>query len=221
MTGPTFYVDELIVALESLDMERIVDAADALSAVSRQGGSIFIAGNGGSAATASHFACDLSKAAATSSLTRPRAFAITDSVPMITAWSNDESYPTALCRILDTVGREGDILVVLSASGCSPNIIQCVQHAKTLGIDTLALLGNNGGELGGLVNNSIIVKGDHYGIIEDVHLSITHMLVECITGRPNLIGRPGSSGQYSYDSIISEHATGTLKGRCQDLISPP
>lgn len=141
---------------------------------------VFIAGNGGSAATASHMACDLAKTTLGHSPTpgakRFRAIALTDNVPLITAWGNDVSYDCIFAEQLRNLARRGDLLVVITASGNSPNILEVVKAARELGVVSLGLLGFNGGAVKELLDHSVVARSDNYGYIEDAHTVLNHLI---------------------------------------------
>lgn len=155
------------------DLDLVVDA---LMACYRRGGRVFIAGNGGSAATSSHFATDLTKGTRHEAVPRFRVVALTDSVPLLTAWGNDTSYDRVFAEQLLALGDRGDILLTISASGNSPNVLEVVQAAKALGIGTVALAGPMGGSVAELADITIRAPGNTIEQIEDLHSMITHAL---------------------------------------------
>ncbi len=149
----------------------------------REGRLIVVIGNGGSAASASHFAVDLGKAAADAVGRSARVLALTDSVPWITAVGNDCSYDDVFVRQLRNVASRGDLLIGLSVSGNSPNILRAVEWARSQGLRTAALVGGNRGRLSELAELVVAVGDTHYGRVEDVHMNVLHMVcyahVEC------------------------------------------
>ena len=149
-----------------------------LAAAYKRKKTIFIIGNGGSATTASHMACDLSK-----TVTGPdhegvgfRVIALTDNVPLITAWANDLDYCSVFLRQLRNLCDPGDVLIVVSGSGNSPNIVAAVECAKKKKMATIGLLGFDGGKAGRLVDCALIVPCREYGPVEDLHMAIAHMI---------------------------------------------
>ena len=145
-----------------------------LAGVVKKGGRIFVCGNGGSAATASHFVCDLSKGVYLRSGVHVPAMALNDNVPLLTAWSNDVAYSEAFRQRLASFVRQGDAVVAISASGRSQNVIQAIDKGQET--YRVGLTGMGGGFLVDTCNDSIVVESENYGVIEDVHLAICHML---------------------------------------------
>jgi D-sedoheptulose 7-phosphate isomerase len=175
------YFRRLSQGISDLDHEQIARFAREIESVSAQGGTVWIAGNGGSAATASHMAVDMSFGV------RPggkiRAVAISESAASITATGNDVSFEDVFTRQLAVLARQGDLLLVISASGNSLNLIRAVRDAPSLGVKTAALLGFDGGQLASLVDFSLITEtraGD-YGVAEDLHLAVNHCIKELLS----------------------------------------
>jgi D-sedoheptulose 7-phosphate isomerase len=170
--------------LRELRADRVADAAARLWDVAASGGQIFIAGNGGSAATASHLALDLSKSALgrdpRQAPLRVRAVALNDPGPVITAWANDHGYDRVFAEQIITHARPGDAAVFCSVSGNSPNIVAAARAARSIGMVVIGLLGRPGGAMRELADLAIVVPSEDYQIVEDVHLAITHMLTRCL-----------------------------------------
>ncbi|MCL6510209.1 MAG: SIS domain-containing protein [Anaerolineae bacterium] len=168
--------------LDSIAPEQIECAAEQIRLTFEAGRQIFIAGNGGSAATASHMACDLAKTTLGKGNCLParriRAIALTDNVPLLSAWGNDVGYECVFAEQLRNLAHAGDLLIVISASGNSPNIVQAVHTAREMGLHTLALLGFEGGAVKPLVDQSIVVRCSHYGHIEDAHSVMSHLITD-------------------------------------------
>jgi D-sedoheptulose 7-phosphate isomerase len=138
---------------------------------------IFFIGNGGSAATASHFANDLS--IGTNEYDKPfRAISLTDNVPILTAIGNDFGYEETFVRQLRSLGKSGDVLVGISASGNSPNLLKAFDHAKSVGISTVAITAFDGGRMKAVASHGIHVPTDlkEYGPAEDAHLVLDHLV---------------------------------------------
>jgi D-sedoheptulose 7-phosphate isomerase len=168
------YRKQLSAAIDALDSEAINAWIDRLARARSEGATIFVAGNGGSAATASHFATDLGKGASYGKPERFRVVALTDSIPTITAYANDVSYDVVFAEQLRNLGKPGDVLVTISGSGSSPSIVAVIQAAKELGMDVVALTGFQGGASGPMADIHINVTSDHMGRIEDVHMALCH-----------------------------------------------
>ena len=142
------------------------------------GHSIFLVGNGGSAATATHFATDINQSSRFEEGIYFRAISLADNVPMITALANDREYIEVFTGQMQNLFRKDDMLIAISASGNSPNIVEAVQLAKKLGGVSVALVGFNGGKLAQICDYVIHVsteKGE-YGPVEDIHLILDHMI---------------------------------------------
>ena len=167
-------------ALAAIDTSAVAAAGERLWQIARAGGLVLIAGNGGSAANASHMAVDLSK----SSLGRPpaadapraRAVALSDASSVLTAWANDDAYEAVFAEQVTTFARRGDAVVLLSVSGHSPNVVAAARAARAAEATVIALLGGDGGAVRALADHAIVVPSDDYQVVEDAHLAINHML---------------------------------------------
>jgi D-sedoheptulose 7-phosphate isomerase len=137
---------------------------------------IFVCGNGGSASTASHFVCDIVKGASFQRESRFRIMALTDSMPTITAYSNDVSYEAVFTEQLKNFAQRGDVLIGISGSGNSPNVVSAIDYANSIGCETIALTGRDGGKIGPMAKVEIRVAEPHMGRIEDAHLIVCHMI---------------------------------------------
>jgi D-sedoheptulose 7-phosphate isomerase len=137
---------------------------------------VFVCGNGGSASTASHFVCDMVKGASFNRESRFRIMALTDSLPTITAYSNDVSYDCIFEEQMKNFANKGDVLIAISGSGNSPNVVRATEYANSIGCHTIALTGRDGGKLGKAAELEIRVSDHHMGRIEDGHLIICHMM---------------------------------------------
>ena len=177
------YREECITALNSVDLDAVESVSNALLQARDRGSRIFVVGNGGSAATASHMATDLMLG---SGLVDPplRVVALTDNQAIITATGNDISFDQVFSRQLIHLAERGDILMAVSASGNSPNVLACVDAAKELGLTTIAFTGFDGGRLAALVDLLVHVptRMGAYGPVEDVHLVVNHMITEQLKG---------------------------------------
>lgn len=176
MLFPQRYKSELIQALETIELSKVGEVIEILKRARDEGRRIFVCGNGGSASTASHFATDLVKGASFGRSTRFRVMALTDSLPTITAYSNDVSYECVFVEQMKNFAEPGDILVAISSSGNSPNVLRAVEYANALGCRTIALTGRDGGQLGPLAQLDVRVAHPHTGRIEDLHVIVLHMI---------------------------------------------
>jgi len=176
MSFPEQYKAELFKAIETVDLEKVGKAIEILSRARDEGHYIFVCGNGGSASNASHFACDMVKGASFNRPSRFRIMALTDSLPTITAYSNDVSYESIFVEQLKNFARAGDVVMAFSGSGNSPNVLRAIEYANSIGCRTIAFSGRNGGQLGPMAELNIQVSHPHMGRIEDVHMIAMHMI---------------------------------------------
>jgi D-sedoheptulose 7-phosphate isomerase len=170
------YKSGLLQAIETVDLERVRQAIAILAEARAAGRHIFVCGNGGSASTASHFACDMVKGASFQRAERFRIMALTDSLPTLTAYSNDVDYACVFAEQLKNFAQPGDVLMAISGSGNSPNVLRAMEYANSVGCRTIALTGRDGGKLGPLAELNIQVAEPHMGRIEDVHMIVSHMI---------------------------------------------
>jgi len=167
---------------KNLDIEKIENLIFAIEMVRKSENTVFIAGNGGSASTALHFATDIG----IGSLNRAnpvRSVSLCDNTAAITAIANDMDYSSIFVQQLKLLGKQGDLLIVISASGNSDNLIKAVEVASALGIESHSLTGFDGGKLKQLTdgrNIHVETPKGAYGLVEDAHLAICHVITECI-----------------------------------------
>jgi D-sedoheptulose 7-phosphate isomerase len=176
MSFAKHYREELAAALDTIDPKQVDRAIEILNEARSQGRRIFVCGNGGSASTASHFATDLVKGASFQRSSRFRIMALTDSLPTITAYSNDVSYESVFVEQMINFAEPGDVLIAISSSGNSPNVLRAVEYGNSIGCRTIALSGRDGGLLGPLAELNIQISHRHTGRIEDAHLVVLHMI---------------------------------------------
>jgi len=171
-----YYLQELDAAIAALDLEAVCQVREICARVRDQGKQIFLCGNGGSAATASHMANDLGKGASYGRQRPFRAIALTDNIPWITALANDVDYESVFAEQLRNFGQEGDVLIAISGSGNSQNVLNAVQVAREMGMTTVGWTGFGGGRLAGMVDLPVVVDSDHMGRVEDVHVILMHLI---------------------------------------------
>ena len=148
-----------------------------------QGRTLFLFGNGGSAALASHFACDIGKGTIGPKRKRLKTVALTDNVALITAWANDQAYDAIFAEQLESLAEKGDRVLAISGSGNSPNVIRGLEAARRLGAQTLVLTGFEGGRAKPLADLCLVVPSDSMQLIEDAHLCATHAIFLAIRQR--------------------------------------
>jgi D-sedoheptulose 7-phosphate isomerase len=170
------YLTQVAQTLRDLRRDQLAAVAQALWKTYERDGTIVICGNGGSAATASHFACDLAKWTVRAERRRVRALALTDNIPVMTAWSNDKSYDDMFVEQLIGHYRPGDLLFAISGSGNSPNVLRSVVWANARGAPTVGLSGFDGGKLARLARHSLHVANSVMPQVEDAHMAVCHAL---------------------------------------------
>jgi D-sedoheptulose 7-phosphate isomerase len=162
--------------LTRLDSSRVAAAIDWLREVRAKGGTVFICGNGGSASIASQMVVDVVKGASFRKPARLKMIGLADSIATITAYGNDEGYDTVFVEPLKNFAQAGDVLIAISGSGNSKNVLRAVEHAHTVGCRTIGLTTAEGGQLGSLVQLPLLVPGKHMGRLEDCFFIVTHIL---------------------------------------------
>ena len=176
------YRERVKEVLDRLPLERAKKICDIIYQAYLDDRMLFIFGNGGSAALASHLACDLGKGThnpgspAMSGVRRLRVIGLTDSIPMITAWSNDSSYDDVFAEQMRNFIQAGDVAFGISASGNSPNVLKALELAKKAGATNVGITGFQGGRMKALLDCGIVVPSDHMQQIEDAHLVLAHMI---------------------------------------------
>src|SRR5918994_4572570 len=178
------YWDEVADVAAAIDLACLERVAVMLLNCQARGRVVFVVGNGGSAATASHFACDLSKGTRRDGPPTFHVVSLTDNVPLLTAWANDSGYERVFSEQLTALAQPGDLLVAISASGNSPNVVAAVDAARSCGMAVVGLSGRSGGSLAPLVDVLVTVPSDRIEVVEDAHLIVAHSL--CVAVRERL-----------------------------------
>ncbi len=171
---------ETICKLPFAEIDRVVDL---LAETFDRGRWVYIFGNGGSAALASHFACDLAKGTINGNPKRFRVLALTDNIPLMTAWANDSSYENIFAEQLKNFVRPRDIALAISGSGNSPNVLKALTVARSAGATTVGLTGFRGGKMKSLCDHCVVIPCDNMQIIEDLHVAAAHALFTCLCHR--------------------------------------
>ena len=170
------YLQTVSSTLDSIPIEKIDKIINVLIDAYRNKKQIFLFGNGGSAATASHFACDLGKGTASSSNKRFKVYSLADNIPMMTAWANDTDYEFIFSQQMENFLEKGDIAFALSGSGNSKNVLAALKLARDKGAFNIGLTGYAGGRMKDLCDIYIIVPSNNMQQIEDVHLILCHVI---------------------------------------------
>ncbi len=171
-----YYAGRIKGCLDELPWAEMEWAVEALEEAVRGGKKIFAFGNGACAAASSHFVCDLVKGCLVEGAPRVKAFCLNDGAPLMTAWANDDSYEKVFVEPLKNYLEPGDVVMALSASGNSPNVLRAAEYAGEAGGVVIGLTGKGGGELAGLSAIPIVIKSPSYEEVEDLHVVVTHML---------------------------------------------
>ena len=173
-------VQEVLARLDHAIVDRMVEV---IWRGYEQRRTLFLFGNGGSAALASHFACDIGKGTIAGKGKRLRTVALTDNVALITAWANDKAYDAIFAEQLESLAEKGDIAMAISGSGNSPNVIRGLETARRIGAETVVLTGFEGGRAKALADLCLVVPSDSMQLIEDAHLCATHAIFLAVRQR--------------------------------------
>jgi D-sedoheptulose 7-phosphate isomerase len=177
------YREELVKAWQRLDGAAIDRAAAVLVGAIRAGRIIYSCGNGGSAAISNHLLCDMLKGVQTDTNLRPKVVSLASHLELITAIANDISYDEVFAYQLRTMAVPGDVLITISSSGNSENIVRAIEWARENGVASIAMTGFSGGRSANLAEVNLHVEAENYGIVEDIHQSLMHCLAQYLRQR--------------------------------------
>lgn len=180
------YLQQQKAALDSIPLETVARIVDRFRAALAEDRQILVFGNGGSAANASHFITDLGKGSSDKVGKRFRCLSLNDNVSWMTALGNDYAYEDVFVRQLENYARPGDLVMVMSVSGNSPNVVKAVEWAKRSGVFTIALVGGKRGRLADLADVPVVIDSHHYGRVEDAHMAICHMVCYAFMEMPEI-----------------------------------
>lgn len=178
------YIAAQKAALDSIPVQTVEKLIQRLRQALRDKRHIFVFGNGGSAANASHFVTDLGKGASDKVGEPFRVLSLNDNVSWMTAIGNDYAYADVFLRQLQNYGRKGDVVLALSVSGSSPNVVNALEWAKKNGLETVALVGGRRGAAAKFADHLIVIDSVHYGRVEDVQMAICHILCYAFIENP-------------------------------------
>lgn len=170
------YLDAVSGLLARISRDDIKTVADLVVDAYKKGSQVFIMGNGGSAATATHLACDLQKGVGSMGEKKFKVMSLTDNVSIMTAWANDADYSDIFSEQLATWVQPGDLVIGISGSGNSPNVIKGIEVANARGAITVGLSGFKGGKLAQVAKYGIVCESDNMQHIEDVHMVLAHLI---------------------------------------------
>jgi len=170
-------------SIDQLPKSEIARVIDLLYAVRFTGKQVFVMGNGGSASTASHFVCDLAKNTRRDGWPRYKVIGLSDNMAIFSAYANDEGYENVFCEQLANLVLPDDIVIAISASGNSKNVVDAIQYAKGQNAFTIGFTGFDGGILGTLVDINLHINSNIIEHVEDLHLAMEHMIIKCLKER--------------------------------------
>ena len=182
-TSARDYLTAMRRLLDQIDGTLIDQVADVLFNTWEVDGQVIVFGNGGSASTSSHFVTDIVKTAAANGHRPLRALSLVDNCGITTAVANDADYDETFCFPMSVYARPGDLAIAISCSGNSPNVVNAARWAGEHGLQLVGLTGFDGGTLGRLANLHVNIPSENYGLIEDMHLSIGHMICQILKSR--------------------------------------
>jgi len=183
MERVTNYITVLQQTIDQLPKEEIVKVIDLLYSARFSGRQVFIMGNGGSASTASHFVCDLSKNTRREGWPRYKVIGLSDNMAVFSAYANDEGYENVFCEQLANLLLPDDIVIAISASGNSKNVVNAIQYAKSQNAFTIGFTGFDGGVLGKLVDINLHIDSNIIEHVEDLHMVLEHMIIKSLKER--------------------------------------
>ena len=178
--GAQNYLELMKELVERVDREKLDAAVAEIVATIKRGNAIFVAGNGGSAATANHFVADFGKNIVKGNDGRPKIMSLCCNVAAVTAYANDEGYEKSFSRQLTNWLREGDLLVVISASGNSPSVVEATKMAHNKGGKVIGMTGFTGGKLKEICDIWLHADDAYYETVEDMHSIFCHLIVFCV-----------------------------------------
>ncbi|MCC6300612.1 MAG: SIS domain-containing protein [Anaerolineales bacterium] len=179
------YINQLTETVNQLPVDRVAEVVEILRTARLQGRQVFIMGNGGSASTATHFVCDLAKNTRHPSHPHFRAIGLTDNMAILSAYANDEGYENVFAAQLANLIEADDIVIAISASGNSANVLKAVEAARKHNACTIGFTGFDGGRLGSMVDLQVHVNSHIIEHVEDIHLMLEHMIVKTLKDLAN------------------------------------
>ena len=177
------YLKELKNIIDSISVKELQSVISAILNAYNHGRKIFVMGNGGSSATSSHFACDINKGVGYKLKNRPEVICLNDNIPIMLAYANDISFEDIFVEQLKNLIEKKDLVIAISSSGNSKNIIKAIEFANNYGAVTVGLTGNDGGKLASLCKYSLIVKSADMQKIEDMHMVVVHIIMQVLSAK--------------------------------------
>jgi len=170
------YTNDYVEVLQILDKEKLTVLYDLIENIKKNRNSIYMIGNGGSSASASHWVCDFNKGTNHKDSKRLKLYSLTDNIPTFSALGNDFSYNDVFLEQLKNYLVPGDLVIGLSVSGNSKNIVKALKYTNHNSAHTFSIIGNYNGEMGEVSGNTLVVPSKNYGIVEDIHMYVCHVI---------------------------------------------
>ena len=170
------YKSDLLNTIDLIEIDKVDRIIEMFKTARAEGRHIFTCGNGGSASTASHFVCDIVKGASYNRDSKFKVMSLCDNVATLLAYANDVNYDCVFVEQLKNFASKGDVVLGISGSGNSPNVVNAIEYANSIGCETIALTGRDGGKLGPIAKLNLNVPVPHMGRIEDANMIVSHMV---------------------------------------------
>ena len=177
------YLSELVDLINSIDLHEIENFINELEEAYKNDKNIFVMGNGGSASTASHFACDINKGVSLKLNKRFKVISLNDNIPIMLAYANDISYDSIFEEQLKNYIKKDDLVVGISGSGNSKNVLMAIEYANAIGARTFGITGYDGGKLKKIAEKSIVIRSNDMQKIEDCHMILVHLTMQYLSDK--------------------------------------
>jgi len=177
------YLSELVDLINSIDLDEIENFINELEEAYKNDKNIFVMGNGGSASTASHFACDINKGVSLKLNKRFKVISLNDNIPIMLAYANDISYDSIFEEQLKNYIKKDDLVIGISGSGNSKNVLMAIEYANAIGARTFGITGYDGGKLKKIAEKSIVIRSNDMQKIEDCHMILVHLTMQYLSDK--------------------------------------
>ena len=180
------YIEEQKKVMDTVPIDKVAEIIEKFVDANKNKKQIFVFGNGGSASNASHFITDLAKGASEVSKNQFKCFSLNECTSLITAIANDSAYENIFVKQLENFANPGDLVLTMSVSGSSPNLVKAIEWANEKDLYTIALVGGKLGTISHMADKVVIIDSTHYGVVEDLHMMICHMIAYAFIENPGL-----------------------------------